>query len=1619
MSRSTHKTSSPSFRAKRGISFLFSLMLLLIFTLPASAQVTTGTPPFGSFGGSPEAINLANLNAHWSLPVLHKPGRGMNFTYDLSYDTSVWYKVFSNGTTTWQPANNWGWSGSTQAVTGLMSQTSTNNTCQVCNQYTCWYPTGQTVISNWKYTDSWGIPHSFSGSVIINNGQCPMQYGGPNSTGFTSTTSDGSGITLAITGSTNTTGITVVLTKSDGTVLNGPSGSSGSGNTDRNGNQITTDGSGHFYDTLSSTTPVLTVAGSGTAASPMIFTYTAPSTASAAYTMKYTSYSIQTNFGCTGIADYGTNGTTTANLVSEIDLPDWNASTNPNAKYTFAYEQTPGHTGFVTGRLTSVTLPTGGTINYAYRGGSSGNITCADGSAATLTRTTPDGIWTYAHSESGAAWNTLITDPQSNQTNMNFQGIYETQRQVSQLINGSQSLLRQWTTCYNGNTSSCNTTAITLPITQRTVTDQYGISGPQCQHIYKYNSAGGLTEQDDYDYPSGTALLRKILITFAPLVNITAFKQQVTVQNGSGTTISQTTYNYDEVSPTATSGIAQHVAVTGSRGNLTSINYPVSGLTSHFKYYDTGSPNTSQDVNSAITTYNYSSTNNAYCQMAFPTSVGEPLSISRFMTWNCTGGVPATSTDENSQVTSYTWNDPYFWRPAQVTFRDDGQTAWTYNSKTSTTTTTKMNSSQNIVTTQLLDGLGRNKQQQLNSDPEGVVYQDTTYDSLGRVYTVSNPYRSTSDPTYGLTTYGYDALSRPTAVTLQDGSVSNASYPNNTITATDPAGKKRTSTFDSLGRLTQVLEDPTGVNYETDYAYDALGNALCVAQKGTNTGTFSGCASIPASWRPRTFVYDALSRLTSETNPESGTVTYGYDASGHQGDLTSRVAPAPNQTGSSTVTTTYAYDLLHRLTSTSYSDGITPSDAYTYDISTKYGLTFQNPIGRMVLAERPCSTLSYSYDPMGRVLQNLQYTYLSCNGGAEVATLSYSYDLAGDMTAYTNGAGVTFTQTFDAAGRPTGLTSSLVDSQHPATLATTDSSVGYYSHGALRKMTYGNGLTQATSIERRLQPCRINLNSSGAYITDGCTDGPVSGTIQDFDYAYGGWGTTNNDSITTINAAGQQNFNRTYTYDSLNRLSTLSSPSDPNGCANLSWTYDAWGNRTDQGSTSSCPTFHQSANTQNQIVDTINHVYQYDAAGNMTADGRHTYTYDAEDRLIQVDATSGYCSSSGNTAVATACYVYDALGRRSVKIPASGVWTQYFYDLSSNVVAEFGKGCGPTCWATGYMYMNGSLLAEYANSTTYFIHPDHLGSTRLVTALNQSLAQNLDYLPYSELNSTDSGVTTHEFTGDERDAETASHSGGEDGLDHTWFRKYSSNLGRWMTPDPAGLAAVNPSNPQSWNRYSYVLNNPLALVDPHGLRPGCYSFFGPSCGDDSGGGFGCSEDGIDVGCGMVGTNGNTIFDAVRGAPGTYVTFDIYGNIGYGFSDQLWNATLNYIDMANVATHRWGSGPVPTAGYTVLIQSFGVDTVTSGFIPDLLLAAAQGSNAAGSPPTPPATMSAAWELYHLLMQGQPSTDAPLAFQLMLAIYPDVNQYYNDVGQWAAVYSPYIVPVLLNYPGLSPK
>jgi hypothetical protein len=141
------------------------------------------------------------------------------------------------------------------------------------------------------------------------------------------TTNDGSGYTLSVTNYS-----AVKVRSRSGQIFSAPlvrNGSSGTV-TDANGNQITENTSGQFFDTLSSTTPVLTVNAPAPPASAT-FTYSAPS-GSKQYTTNYQAYTVQTHFVVSNVSEYGPLNNS---LASSIALPD-------GSSYTFTYEQTPG-----------------------------------------------------------------------------------------------------------------------------------------------------------------------------------------------------------------------------------------------------------------------------------------------------------------------------------------------------------------------------------------------------------------------------------------------------------------------------------------------------------------------------------------------------------------------------------------------------------------------------------------------------------------------------------------------------------------------------------------------------------------------------------------------------------------------------------------------------------------------------------------------------------------------------------------------------------------------------------------------------------------------------------------------------------------------------------------------------------------------------------------------------------------------------------------------------------------------------------------------------------------------------------------------------------------------------
>jgi RHS repeat-associated protein len=240
--------------------------------------------------------------------------------------------------------------------------------------------------------------------------------------------------------------------------------------------------------------------------------------------------------------------------------------------------------------------------------------------------------------------------------------------------------------------------------------------------------------------------------------------------------------------------------------------------------------------------------------------------------------------------------------------------------------------------------------------------------------------------------------------------------------------------------------------------------------------------------------------------------------------------------------------------------------------------------------------------------------------------------------------------------------------------------------------------------------------------------------------------------------------------------------------------------------------FTGAISTKNQITAAG---YTYDAAGNLIADGTHTYTYDAENRLIKVDG--------GNTST----YVYDGEGHRFSKTNSSSInsggdvpdpagTTEFVYDPQGHLVHTESPN-GGTQWR-GEVFAGNRHLASYANGNLIFAHSDWLGTERnrdLPDPNNPQYPsnQNITSLPFGDWLDNTQAIPVNDwtplnFTGQYHDFETD--------LDYFGARYYASTTGRFTSADPDN-AGASIDNPQSWNAYSYVLNNPLNAIDPDGL----------------------------------------------------------------------------------------------------------------------------------------------------------------------------------------------------------
>jgi len=371
--------------------------------------------------------------------------------------------------------------------------------------------------------------------------------------------------------------------------------------------------------------------------------------------------------------------------------------------------------------------------------------------------------------------------------------------------------------------------------------------------------------------------------------------------------------------------------------------------------------------------------------------------------------------------------------------------------------------------------------------------------------------------------------------------------------------------------------------------------------------------------------------------------------------------------------------------------------------------------------------------------------------------------------------------TYNAADQMTGIT-------WPANPGSTVDPDAYTYTAFTEARTYNN-LNQVTQIQTR--------NSAG------------TPTVVDLNYGYGNAG-QNNGQVSGIASGLDTNFNAAYTYDQLNRLTGVS------GAKNQTYGYDGWGNLTSKSGDGSVFNFYGDPYT-NRLAELSQtpHIC-YDPNGNLisitTACNNPEYSYDIKNRLVGVVVTR-----SGSTDQSAERYYYTADNKRVSTARPNGNPGQaqvfYVYGAKGEIAAICTSsvfGDAPTCDSReprDVKFAGRMIIQNYLP-----VAVDRLGSV-VANPTQGSYGSALPkyYGPYGEqCNEGQSGVG---FPGNTNFA-TYFHDE-TTGLNYADQRFYNATYGRFMNADPY-RASAGPEDPGSWNKYSYVDNDPVNLIDPTG-----------------------------------------------------------------------------------------------------------------------------------------------------------------------------------------------------------
>jgi RHS repeat-associated protein len=828
------------------------------------------------------------------------------------------------------------------------------------------------------------------------------------------------------------------------------------------------------------------------------------------------------------------------------------------------------------------------------------------------------------------------------------------------------------------------------------------------------------------------------------------------------------------------------------RGNVWSVarfdaNYPNdwNRVTETRTGYNTnGSPIFTYDAEGHQTTIgyadSYSDGNNSRGTYAYPTTIVDPELYNSTIKYNyATGAVmetkrPSSGTNSQGNVTYETQTMAYDWsaRLQRVTnLNNDLYTRWEYPDDMS-----HLRSYSNLkpghpeaYSVEVYDGAGRARRTASYMPEKTDRYSSTMihYNALGQVVKQSKATETLGDftPTgpddsaWVYTEQEYDWQGRPTRTIRPDLYTVEVSYG-----GCGCAGGEVVTVKDEAGRRRKLYKDSLGRLTKVE--------ELSWNQSVYSTTTYSynsrdQLTLINQQGLTRTMEYDGYGRLWKRTTPEQGMTEYSYERD-------DTVAWVKDARGAKTVFDHSPRHLVREI---------------SFDLS--------GVIGGQNVASTP--TITYAYDAAGSRTQmtdglgSVAYTYDSLSRPRQesrtitsVGTFNFTYDWdnAG-LSSVTNHWGSQVSYNKDHTGSVTSVTGA-----GPISAATYASGLQYRAFGAVKAMTYGNSKQLSITYDSRMRPMQWNVSG-------------VTGSEYRYDYFHEHTG-----RVTFARNLYDATLDRSFEYDHVGRLTWAYTGTEATAHAiNGQWgqgggpyaqayDYDVWGNITQRLGWGGW-----NASASYTYTNNLRSGSSYDLAGNITFDGS-TLTYDATGQQTSAVYTGWNISNS-----------YDG-DRLRVRKEENGETTYYLRSsvLGGQVAAEVRYFTDHWDWAKGYVYLGGQLMAVQESGAVSWVHEDPITKSKKTTDASGAVTSSTVTDPWGG-EVTGSWV----FNTSQQKRKYTSYDRNANGRDEAMHRSYHAWFNRFDQPDPSD-GSYDLADPQSFNRFAYVQNDPVNFIDPSGLN---------------------------------------------------------------------------------------------------------------------------------------------------------------------------------------------------------